>query len=317
MKHKSNVFGMFKKWKAQVENQTGRKIKYLKTDNGLEYRDKEFIRFCELEVITYHFTVKGTPQQNGVVKRMNRTLAKRVRCMRLNAGLLKVFYAETVNTVSFIINRSPSSTIDFKILEEVQSGKLVDYSSLNFCCCPAYVHVQSGERSKLDSKSRKCAFLSFERGVKGYKLWDPISKKTLTSKDVIFDEAFMLKQNEAETCDDRPQKKLIVEVEFDENSSPSDKGDAEIEPQQQQEESYSIAKGREKRVHKAPQRYGFEDVVSFALITSSGDPLSYRDVEEIGSLQKNKTWEFSSMLTKSVPTDKFKSYLDLIGVCSL
>ena len=74
----------------------------------------------------------------------------------------------------------------------------------------------------------------------------------VTSRDVIFDEAFMLKQNEVETCDDRPQEKLTVEVEFDKNSSPSDKGDAEIEPQQQQEESYSIAKVREKRVHKAP-----------------------------------------------------------------
>ena len=47
MKYKSDVFGIFKKWKAQVENQTGRKIKYLRTYNGLEYTDKEFIRFCE------------------------------------------------------------------------------------------------------------------------------------------------------------------------------------------------------------------------------------------------------------------------------
>ena len=40
MKHKSDVFSIFKKWKAQVENQIGRKIKYLRTDNGLECRDK-------------------------------------------------------------------------------------------------------------------------------------------------------------------------------------------------------------------------------------------------------------------------------------
>ena len=58
-------------------------------------------------------------------------------------------------------------------------------------------------------------------------------------------------------------------------------------------------------------------MVSFSLITSSGDPLSYRDVEEMGSLQKKKIWESSSMLTKSVPIDKFKSYLDLVDVCSL
>ena len=41
MRHKSDVFGIFKKWKAQVENQTSRKIKYFRIENGLEYRDKK------------------------------------------------------------------------------------------------------------------------------------------------------------------------------------------------------------------------------------------------------------------------------------
>ena len=150
--------------------------------------------------------------------------------MRFNAALPKVFWAETVNTASFIINRSPSLAIDFKIPKEVWLSRPVDYSSLKIFGCPAYVHVQSGKRSKLDSKSRKCVFLGFEKGVKGYRLWDPISKKTVTNRDVIFDEAFMLKQNEAETCDDSPQEKLTVEVEFDEKCSPNDKGDVKIDP---------------------------------------------------------------------------------------
>ena len=101
----------------------------------------------------------------------------------------------------------------------------------------------------------------------------------------------MLKLNAIETCDDSSQEKLVVKVEFDKNSSLSDKGDDnDIDPQQQHEEPYSIAKGRKKRVHKAPQRYGFENMVSFALITSSRDPSSYKDVEEIGSLKKIKSW---------------------------
>ena len=54
----------------------------------------------------------------------------------------------------------------------------------------------------------------------------------MTSRDVIFDEAFMLKQNETETCDDSSQEKLIVKVEFDKNSSHSDKDeDNDIDPQ--------------------------------------------------------------------------------------
>ena len=150
MKHKSDVFSIFKMWKALVENQTGRKIKYLRTDNGLEYRDKEFIRFCDLEGITRHFIVKGTPEKNGVAERMNRTLAKRAKRMRLNVRLPKVFWAETINIANFIINRSPSSAIDFKIPEEVWSGRPIAYLSLKIFGCPAYVHVQSGEHSKLD-----------------------------------------------------------------------------------------------------------------------------------------------------------------------
>ena len=41
IRHKPDVFGILKKWKAQVENQTSRKIKYFRIDNGLEYRDKK------------------------------------------------------------------------------------------------------------------------------------------------------------------------------------------------------------------------------------------------------------------------------------
>jgi len=61
--------------------------------------------------------------------------------MRLNVGLLKVFWAEIVKTSSFIINRSPSSAVDFNILEEVWSARPVDYSSLKIFGCLAYVHV--------------------------------------------------------------------------------------------------------------------------------------------------------------------------------
>jgi hypothetical protein len=47
MKQKSEVFSKFKLWKAEVENQTGRKIKYLRSDNGTEYTDSQFQKFCE------------------------------------------------------------------------------------------------------------------------------------------------------------------------------------------------------------------------------------------------------------------------------
>ena len=43
MKHKSEVFAKFKVWKADVKNQFRRKVKYLRSDNGIEYTKKNFI----------------------------------------------------------------------------------------------------------------------------------------------------------------------------------------------------------------------------------------------------------------------------------
>ena len=45
LKHKSDVFEVFKKWLAQVENESGRKLKCLKSDNRGEYYDGRFKKF--------------------------------------------------------------------------------------------------------------------------------------------------------------------------------------------------------------------------------------------------------------------------------
>ena len=77
----------------------------------------------------------------------------------------------------------------------------------------------------------------------------------------------------------------------------------------EQQEKYYIARGRESKNHRPPVRYGFEDMLSFALISSDGFPLSYEEavcssekegwmeamVEELESLKKNNTWELMQL----------------------
>jgi len=46
LKHKLDTFEVFKKWLAQVENESGRKLKCLKFDNEGEYHDGKFEEFC-------------------------------------------------------------------------------------------------------------------------------------------------------------------------------------------------------------------------------------------------------------------------------
>ena len=119
MQHKSKTFAKFKLWKAEVENQTERKVKCLRLDNGTKYTDSKFTELCEQYGIKRHFIVRKTPQQNGVAERMNRTIAERARCLRLNAGLEKKFWVEAVNMACYLINRSPRAALDGKVAKKV------------------------------------------------------------------------------------------------------------------------------------------------------------------------------------------------------
>ena len=64
---KSEVFERFLEFKALVENQTNRKIKVLRIDNGGEFYGKEFNQFCKQHDITRQNTMPYMPQQNRVV----------------------------------------------------------------------------------------------------------------------------------------------------------------------------------------------------------------------------------------------------------
>jgi len=58
----------------------------------------------------------------------------------------------------YLINRSPRASLGRKVAEEVWTGNAVDFSHLQIFGCPAYMHVPSDERSKLDANPRSASF---------------------------------------------------------------------------------------------------------------------------------------------------------------
>ncbi|KAL0332845.1 UNVERIFIED_CONTAM: Retrovirus-related Pol polyprotein from transposon TNT 1-94 [Sesamum calycinum] len=80
----------------------------------------QFSKFCEEHEIQRHFSVRKTPQQNGVAERMNRSLTERARCLRLNVGLPKNFWAGAVSMACYLINRSPRASLGTKVAEEME-----------------------------------------------------------------------------------------------------------------------------------------------------------------------------------------------------
>ena len=70
-----------------MENQTEKKIKVLRTDNGGEFCSKEFEEFCKKCGIARQKTTPYIRQKNGVAERMNKMLMERERGMLSGAKL--------------------------------------------------------------------------------------------------------------------------------------------------------------------------------------------------------------------------------------
>jgi len=96
LKEKSEVFGVFKKFKVIIENETDTKIKAIRLDRGGEYTSAEFMRYCEELDIKRLLTASYSPQQNGVAERKNQTILNMVRAMLKGKNMSKEFWAEAV-----------------------------------------------------------------------------------------------------------------------------------------------------------------------------------------------------------------------------
>jgi hypothetical protein len=158
----------------------------LRIDNGGEFSGNEFKEFYKKCGIERQKNTPYTPRYNGVAGRMNMTLMVKARSMLSGARLGQEFLAEAVSTTCYLVNRFPSSMLDDKTPLEVWSRKKPSLQNLRVFCCDAYVHVPKENRSKLDKKDEKCIFIGYKDGVKGYKLWNPETKKIVYSRDVVF-----------------------------------------------------------------------------------------------------------------------------------
>ena len=73
-----------------------------------------------------------------------------------------------------------------KVPQEAWTGMNHSVSHLNFFGCVAYAHVCDEMRKKLSKKGHKCIFVGYSEDTKAYKLYDPVTRKVIISRDVQF-----------------------------------------------------------------------------------------------------------------------------------
>ena len=115
---KAQALEVFKIFKSKVENQLGKKIKAVKSDRGGEYygrydgsgeqRPGPFAKYLSECGIIPQYTMPGTPNQNGVAERRNRTLKDMVKDMISHSSLPNSLWGEALKTAVYILTLNKS-----------------------------------------------------------------------------------------------------------------------------------------------------------------------------------------------------------------
>ena len=130
MRRKSKAFEKFKEFRAEVENQLGKRIKAIRSDRGGEYLLRDFKDYLTQNGIVSQLTAPGTPQQNGVAERRNRTLLEMVRSMMSYSTLPVSFWGYALKIAMHILNLVPSKSVP-NTPKELWSGRKLNMRYLH------------------------------------------------------------------------------------------------------------------------------------------------------------------------------------------
>lgn len=185
LKNKDEVVQSIKNFVNKVERDKDLKIKRFRTDDGLEYCNKELQEFFNKLGIRHERSCVETPQMNGVAECVNRTLMDLVRSM-LTSAKLPSFWAEATSAVTYVRNRMIHANLEDGVPEGIWNGRIPSVKHLKAYRCLAYAHLPHQGRRKLDPRVRTCVLVGYSSQTKGYRLWDVKRKEIIQTKHVRF-----------------------------------------------------------------------------------------------------------------------------------
>ena len=104
LREKSEAFEKFKWYLARVEKEIGKILKCLRSDRGGEFISNEFNNFCIERGIKRQVTTRGTPEQNGIAKRRNKSIMHYARTLMIEKNIAIKYWKEAISIVVHTLN---------------------------------------------------------------------------------------------------------------------------------------------------------------------------------------------------------------------
>ena len=114
----------------------------------------------------------GTPQQNGVAERRNRTLMDMVRSMMNNSYVPVSLWMYALRNAAYLLNRIPSKAVP-KTPYELWTGRKPSLRHLHVWGCQAEARIYNPHERKLDPRTISGFFIGYPEKSKGYRFYCP------------------------------------------------------------------------------------------------------------------------------------------------
>ncbi|KAI3644715.1 hypothetical protein MP228_010879 [Amoeboaphelidium protococcarum] len=227
LKNKSEAFGHFKRWLTLVENESSFKLKKFRSDGGGEYIYGEFRTFLADRGVAIQSTTAHTPQQNGNSERVNQTLWSMARTFLKVFDTPQTLWPDAIMAACYVKNRLPHSAVNFKLPEELWTGKRASLFHLRTMFCLAYVRHSKSTFKKLDDRSFPAVFAGYSLEKKAWRFYSLDLNKIIFSRDVVFLEnkapmiqpSFVYKREQFELMDESDQSAVRVSAQDIYNSA--------------------------------------------------------------------------------------------------
>nr|GEY58674.1 putative ribonuclease H-like domain-containing protein [Tanacetum cinerariifolium] len=161
-------------------------VRRIRTYNGTEFVNQTLRKYYEQVDISHEISVALSPQQNGVVKRRNRTLIEAARTMLIYARAPLFLWAEVVATACFTQNRSIICLRHNKTPYELLHNKLPDLSYMYVFGALCYPTNDSENLGKLQPKADIGIFIGYAPTKIAFRIYNRRTRQIIKTIHVDF-----------------------------------------------------------------------------------------------------------------------------------
>ncbi|GJS28381.1 retrovirus-related pol polyprotein from transposon TNT 1-94 [Tanacetum coccineum] len=176
------------KFLKQIQVGLNKTVRLIRTDNGTEFVNKTLYDYYESVGIFHQKIVPRTLQQNGVVKRRNRTLVEAARTMLIFSKAPMLLWAEAVATACYTQNGSLIHTRHDKTPYELVHNKKPDLIFFRVFGALCYPTNDSENLGKLQPRADIGIFIGYAPSRKGYRIYNKRTRQIMETIHVQFDE---------------------------------------------------------------------------------------------------------------------------------